>query len=188
MWEPADLLPTAATAARPPGSVGFKMCKSAFKLGMRGVLARLGGKEESRYGRGGASPLLPLPTPPTLHSDSDSDEEDTQFFSMASGAPQTPAPESSHRQAQSTFSTLVTVLKGRITALCDAKASSSCPARQACQHHIRNRDSRKLRGLAAPIASLPAHPNHPSTLTAVSHFPAFLHVRHESPSSQQHMA
>ncbi|XP_057634156.1 autophagy-related protein 2 homolog A isoform X1 [Chionomys nivalis] len=85
MWEPADLLPTAATAARPPGSVGFKMCKSAFKL------------------------------------DSDSDEEDTQFFSMASGAPQTPAPESSHRQAQSTFSTLVTVLKGRITALCDAK-------------------------------------------------------------------
>nr|XP_048313767.1 autophagy-related protein 2 homolog A isoform X2 [Myodes glareolus] len=85
MWEPADLLPTAATAARPPGSVGFKMCKSAFKL------------------------------------DSDSDEEDTQFFSMASGVPQTPAPEPSHRQAQSTFSTLVTVLKGRITALCDAK-------------------------------------------------------------------
>ncbi|CAO2584424.1 Autophagy-related protein 2 homolog A [Lemmus lemmus] len=85
MWEPADLLPTAATAARPPGSVGFKMCKSAFKL------------------------------------DSDSDEEDTQFFSMASGAPQTPAPEPSHSQAQSTFSTLVTVLKGRITALCDAK-------------------------------------------------------------------
>lgn len=56
-----------------------------------------------------------------VHSDSDSDEEDTQFFSMASGVPQTPAPEPSHRQAQSTFSTLVTVLKGRITALCDAK-------------------------------------------------------------------
>lgn len=85
MWEPADLLPTSTTAARPPGSSGFKMCKSAFKL------------------------------------DSDSDEEDTQFFSMASGAPQTPAPEPSHRQSQSTFSTLVTVLKGRITALCEAK-------------------------------------------------------------------
>lgn len=53
--------------------------------------------------------------------DSDSDEEDTQFFSMASGVPQTPASEPSPRQSQSTFSTLVTVLKGRITALCEAK-------------------------------------------------------------------
>ncbi|OBS81535.1 hypothetical protein A6R68_20268 [Neotoma lepida] len=88
MWEPADLLPTSTTATRPPGSLGFKMCKSAFKL------------------------------------DSDSDEEDTQFFSMASGAPQTPAPEPSHRQSQSTFSTLVTVLKGRITALCEAKGET----------------------------------------------------------------
>ncbi|NP_001395210.1 autophagy-related protein 2 homolog A isoform 3 [Mus musculus] len=85
MWEPADLLPTSSAAARPPGSSGFKMCKSAFKL------------------------------------DSDSDEEDAQFFSMASGVPQTPAPEPSRRQSQSTFSTLVTVLKGRITALCEAK-------------------------------------------------------------------
>ncbi|XP_028626860.1 autophagy-related protein 2 homolog A isoform X2 [Grammomys surdaster] len=85
MWEPADLMPTSNTAARPPGSSGFKMCKSAFKL------------------------------------DSDSDEEDTQFFSMASGVPQTPAREPSHRQFQSTFSTLVTVLKGRVTALCEAK-------------------------------------------------------------------
>nr|XP_006980752.1 autophagy-related protein 2 homolog A isoform X2 [Peromyscus maniculatus bairdii] len=88
MWEPADLLPTSSTATRPPGSMGFKMCKSAFKL------------------------------------DSDSDEEDTQFFSMASGAPQTPAPEPSPRQSQSTFSTLVTVLKGRITALCEAKGET----------------------------------------------------------------
>ncbi|XP_076414065.1 autophagy-related protein 2 homolog A isoform X4 [Peromyscus maniculatus bairdii] len=88
MWEPADLLPTSTTATRPPGSMGFKMCKSAFKL------------------------------------DSDSDEEDTQFFSMASGAPQTPAPEPSPRQSQSTFSTLVTVLKGRITALCEAKGET----------------------------------------------------------------
>ncbi|XP_021494045.1 autophagy-related protein 2 homolog A isoform X3 [Meriones unguiculatus] len=85
MWEPADLLPTSTTTAWPPGTSGFKMCKSAFKL------------------------------------DSDSDEEDTQFFSMASGAPQTPAPEPSRRQSQSTFSTLVTVLKGRITAFCEAK-------------------------------------------------------------------
>ncbi|XP_052619370.1 autophagy-related protein 2 homolog A isoform X1 [Peromyscus californicus insignis] len=88
MWEPADLLPTSTTATRPPGSMGFKMCKSAFKL------------------------------------DSDSDEEDTQFFSMASGAPQTPAPEPSPRQSQSTFSTLVTVLKGRVTALCEAKGET----------------------------------------------------------------
>ncbi|XP_051049670.1 autophagy-related protein 2 homolog A isoform X1 [Phodopus roborovskii] len=84
MWEPADLLPK-STATRPSGSLGFRMCESAFKL------------------------------------DSDSDEEDTQFFSMASGAPHTPAPEPSPRQSQSTFSTLVTVLKGRITALCEAK-------------------------------------------------------------------
>ncbi|XP_029422190.1 autophagy-related protein 2 homolog A isoform X2 [Nannospalax galili] len=82
--------------------------------------------------------LLPMPThtarPPCLPGlsgfkmcksafklDSDSDEEDTQFFSMASGVPKTPAPEPSSRQSQSTFSTLVTVLKGRITGFCEAK-------------------------------------------------------------------
>lgn len=40
---------------------------------------------------------------------------------MASGVSQTPASEPSHRLSQSTFSTLVTVLKGRITVLCEAK-------------------------------------------------------------------
>lgn len=119
MWEPADLLPTSNTATRPPGTSGFKMCKSAFKLGMRRTLARQEGGVQ--VWRGGAFPPHLLPTQPPIHSDSDSDEEDPQFFSMASGVPQTPAPEPSHRQSQSTFSTLVTVLKGRITALCEAK-------------------------------------------------------------------
>ncbi|ELK13375.1 Autophagy-related protein 2 like protein A [Pteropus alecto] len=94
LWEPADLLPAAPTAAQPSGFPGpsgfwhdnFKMCKSAFKL------------------------------------DSDSDDEDARFFSVgASSAPQAPAPESPSPHSQSTFSTLVTVLKGRITALCETK-------------------------------------------------------------------
>lgn len=52
MWEPADLLPTSSTATRPPGSVGFKMCKSAFKLGTRGVLGRREGGVLVRAGLG----------------------------------------------------------------------------------------------------------------------------------------
>lgn len=51
MWEPADLLPTSEPAAQPSGLPGpsgfwhdsFKMCKSAFKLGMRGTCAGLEG-------------------------------------------------------------------------------------------------------------------------------------------------
>lgn len=76
---------------------------------------------KSGYAQGWAGPHISFPHSHPVHSDSDSDEEDTQFFSMASGAPQTPAPEPSRRQSQSTFSTLVTVLKGRITAFCEAK-------------------------------------------------------------------
>uniref|UniRef100_H0VCN2 Autophagy related 2A n=1 Tax=Cavia porcellus TaxID=10141 RepID=H0VCN2_CAVPO len=57
--------------------------------------------------------------------DSDSEEEDVQFFSVgAAGAPQARPREPPRRQSQSTFSTLVTVLKGRITALCEAKDES----------------------------------------------------------------
>ncbi|XP_059566161.1 autophagy-related protein 2 homolog A isoform X1 [Myotis daubentonii] len=101
MWEPADLLPTPASApaTHPPGFPGpsgfwhdnFKMCKSAFKL------------------------------------DSDSDEEDAHFFSVgASGTPQAaPRPPSPH--SQSSFSTLVTVLKGRVTALCETKDEGGRP-------------------------------------------------------------
>uniref|UniRef100_A0A8C0MM11 Autophagy related 2A n=1 Tax=Canis lupus familiaris TaxID=9615 RepID=A0A8C0MM11_CANLF len=105
MWEPADLLPAPDTAAHPPAFPGpsgfwhdnFKMCKSAFK------------------------------SPSHFHSfhltpDSDSDEEDAHFFSVGtSGAPQPPAPESPSPRSQSTVSTLVTVLKGRITAFCETK-------------------------------------------------------------------
>ncbi|EAW74323.1 autophagy related 2A [Homo sapiens] len=102
MWEPADLLPTPDPAAQPSGFPGpsgfwhdsFKMCKSAFKLA-------------------NCFDLTP---------DSDSDDEDAHFFSVgASGGPQAAAPEAPSLHLQSTFSTLVTVLKGRITALCETK-------------------------------------------------------------------
>uniref|UniRef100_A0A8C9PIR3 Autophagy related 2A n=1 Tax=Spermophilus dauricus TaxID=99837 RepID=A0A8C9PIR3_SPEDA len=67
-------------------------------------------------------PLNPLMCKSAFKLDSDSDDEDTHFFSVgASGVHQAPAPEPRRRHSQSTFSTLVTVLKGRITALCEAK-------------------------------------------------------------------
>ncbi|XP_010597365.2 autophagy-related protein 2 homolog A isoform X1 [Loxodonta africana] len=54
--------------------------------------------------------------------DSDSDDEEAHFFSVGtSGTPQPPAPKSLSPHPQSTFSTLVTVLKGRVTALCESK-------------------------------------------------------------------
>lgn len=62
-------------------------------------------------------PLFPCP-------DSDSEEEDAHFFSVdESGVPQPSVPEPRNPRAQSTFSTLVTVLKGRITVLCETKVS-----------------------------------------------------------------
>jgi len=94
MWEPADLLPTPDPAAHPtgfPGPSGF--WHDNFKM-----------------------------CKSAFKLDSDSDDEDAHFFSVgASGAPQPPAPESRSPRSQSTFSTLVTVLKGRITALCETK-------------------------------------------------------------------
>lgn len=132
MWEPADLLPAPASsrAAHPPGSAGpsglwhdsFKMCKSAFKLG-RGAP---GGGGDPRAGWGQGSPSRP----PShwlldLTPDSDSDDEDAHFFSVgASGAPQA-APESPSPHSQSTLTTLVTVLKGRVTALCETKVRAA---------------------------------------------------------------
>ncbi|XP_023593991.1 autophagy-related protein 2 homolog A [Trichechus manatus latirostris] len=95
MWEPANLLPTPGPTAHPPGFPSpFKMCKSAFKLGN----------------------CLHLPP------DSDSEDEDAHFFSVGAPAtPQAPAPEPPSPHSQSTFSALVTVLKGRVTALCESK-------------------------------------------------------------------
>ncbi|XP_025734112.1 autophagy-related protein 2 homolog A isoform X3 [Callorhinus ursinus] len=94
MWEPADLLPTPDPAAHPagfPGPSGF--WHDNFKM-----------------------------CKSAFKLDSDSDDEDAHFFSVgASGAPQPPAPEPPSPRSQSTFSTLVTVLKGRITALCETK-------------------------------------------------------------------
>ncbi|KAM8929516.1 autophagy-related protein 2 homolog A [Lycaon pictus] len=94
MWEPADLLPAPDPAAHPPafpGPSGF--WHDNFKM-----------------------------CKSAFKLDSDSDEEDAHFFSVgASGAPQPPAPESPSPRSQSTVSTLVTVLKGRITAFCETK-------------------------------------------------------------------
>ncbi|XP_039326602.2 autophagy-related protein 2 homolog A isoform X1 [Saimiri boliviensis] len=94
MWEPADLLPTPDPAAQPsgfPGPSGF--WHDNFKM-----------------------------CKSAFRLDSDSDDEDAHFFSVgASGGPQPPAPEAPSLHLQSTFSTVVTVLKGRVTALCEAK-------------------------------------------------------------------
>ncbi|XP_016776675.2 autophagy-related protein 2 homolog A isoform X5 [Pan troglodytes] len=94
MWEPADLLPTPDPAAQPsgfPGPSGF--WHDSFKM-----------------------------CKSAFKLDSDSDDEDAHFFSVgASGGPQAAAPEAPSLHLQSTFSTLVTVLKGRITALCETK-------------------------------------------------------------------
>lgn len=94
MWEPADLVPAPEPAAHPsgyPGPSGF--WHDNFKM-----------------------------CKSAFKLDSDSDDEDAHFFSVgASGTPQPPASESPSPHSQSTFSTLVTVLTGRITALCETK-------------------------------------------------------------------
>ncbi|XP_034869063.1 autophagy-related protein 2 homolog A isoform X3 [Mirounga leonina] len=93
MWEPADLLPTPDPAAHPAGFPGPSgFWHDNFKM-----------------------------CKSAFKLDSDSDDEDAHFSVGASGAPQPPAPESPSPRSQSTFSTLVTVLKGRITALCETK-------------------------------------------------------------------
>ncbi|XP_054553456.1 autophagy-related protein 2 homolog A isoform X2 [Talpa occidentalis] len=100
MWEPADLLPPAAPAPGPPGFQGPSgFWHDHFKM-----------------------------CKSAFKLDSDSDEEDAHFFSVgASGAPQPPSPESPSPHCQSTFSTLVTVVKGRITALCETKDEAQKP-------------------------------------------------------------
>ncbi|XP_008578194.1 PREDICTED: autophagy-related protein 2 homolog A isoform X1 [Galeopterus variegatus] len=94
MWEPADLLPTPDPTTHPPGFPGPSgFWHDNFKM-----------------------------CKSAFKLDSESDDEDTHFFSVGtSGAPQPPAPEPPSTHSQSTFSTLVTVLKGRITALCETK-------------------------------------------------------------------
>ncbi|XP_027628218.1 autophagy-related protein 2 homolog A isoform X1 [Tupaia chinensis] len=94
MWEPADLLPTPDLTTHPPGFPGPSgFWHDNFKM-----------------------------CKSAFKLDSDSDDEDAHFFSVGtSAAPQAPVPEPPTPHSQSTFSTLVTVLKGRITALCEAK-------------------------------------------------------------------
>ncbi|XP_012375149.2 autophagy-related protein 2 homolog A isoform X2 [Dasypus novemcinctus] len=93
MWEPADLFPTSGAATHPAGFAGPSGCwPDTFKV-----------------------------CKSAFKLDSDSEDEDTHFFSVGASAPPplTPEPRSPH--APSAFSTLVTVLKGRVTALCEAK-------------------------------------------------------------------
>ncbi|XP_010634330.1 autophagy-related protein 2 homolog A isoform X2 [Fukomys damarensis] len=96
MWEPADLLPTPGPATDPSGFSSSGLWHDSFKM-----------------------------CKSAFKLDSDSDDEDVRFFSVGpSGAPQASTSEPPSRQSQSTFSTLVTVLRGRITALCEAKDES----------------------------------------------------------------
>ncbi|KAB0404107.1 hypothetical protein E2I00_008860 [Balaenoptera physalus] len=93
MWEPADLLPTPTPATRPTGFPDASgFWHDSFKM-----------------------------CKSAFKLDSDSDDEDTHFSVGASGTPQRLAPEPQSPHSQSTFSTLVTVLKGRITAHCETK-------------------------------------------------------------------
>ncbi|XP_055987729.1 autophagy-related protein 2 homolog A [Sorex fumeus] len=95
MWEPPDLLPGAPSPAQPPGDQdpsGF--WSDHFKM-----------------------------CKSAFKLDSDSEEDDAPFVSArAPSGPQPPTPEAPPGpHAQSSFSTLVTVLKGRVTVLCDTK-------------------------------------------------------------------
>ncbi|XP_036114200.1 autophagy-related protein 2 homolog A isoform X1 [Molossus molossus] len=93
MWEPADLLPASAPASHPPGFPGPSgFWHDNFKM-----------------------------CKSAFKLDSDSDDEDTHFFSVGASGTAQAAPESLRPHSQSTFSALVTVLKGRITALCETK-------------------------------------------------------------------
>ncbi|XP_067604550.1 autophagy-related protein 2 homolog A isoform X1 [Pseudorca crassidens] len=104
MWEPADLLPTPAPATRPSGFPDASgFWHDSFKM-----------------------------CKSAFKLDSDSDDEDTHFSAGASGTPQRLAPESQSPHSQSTFSTLVTVLKGRITAHCETK--DECGKRLEATH------------------------------------------------------
>ncbi|XP_033716891.1 autophagy-related protein 2 homolog A isoform X2 [Tursiops truncatus] len=104
MWEPADLLPTPAPATRPSGFPDASgFWHDSFKM-----------------------------CKSAFKLDSDSDDEDTHFSAGASGTPQRLAPESQSPRSQSTFSTLVTVLKGRITAHCETK--DECGKRLEATH------------------------------------------------------
>ncbi|KAJ1066060.1 hypothetical protein K5549_013573 [Capra hircus] len=92
MWEPADLLPAPAPAPAAGCPGASGLWHDSFKM-----------------------------CKSALRLDSDSDDEDTHFSVGASGAPQPLARESRSPRSQSTFSALVTVLKGRITAHCETK-------------------------------------------------------------------
>ncbi|XP_019810546.2 autophagy-related protein 2 homolog A isoform X2 [Bos indicus] len=93
MWEPADLLPAPAPATPPAGCPDASgFWQDSFKM-----------------------------CKSAFKLDSDSDDEDTHFSVGASGAPRPLARESRSPRSQSTFSALVTVLKGRITAHCETK-------------------------------------------------------------------
>ncbi|XP_023374263.1 autophagy-related protein 2 homolog A isoform X1 [Otolemur garnettii] len=94
MWEPADLLPTPESPAQPPSfSRPSGLWHDNFKI-----------------------------CKSAFKLDSDSDDEDAHFFSVGSSStPHPPAAEPLRPHSKSTFSTLVTVLKGRVTVLCETK-------------------------------------------------------------------
>ncbi|XP_076971909.1 autophagy-related protein 2 homolog A isoform X2 [Tamandua tetradactyla] len=95
MWEPADLFPTPGPTTHPPGFPGPSgLWPDDFKM-----------------------------CKSAFKLDSDSEDEDTHFFSVGSLGPAAPAPAPKPLgpHTQSTFSMLVSVVRGRVTALCEAK-------------------------------------------------------------------
>lgn len=132
---PPPPLPLTPLASRAPRASGMTTSRYASQpSSWVGGTPQLGSRAPHHPELGRARAALPglLPTwLLDLTPDSDSDEEDAHFFSVgASGAPQPPAPESPSPRSQSTFSTLVTVLQGRVTALCETKVRAA-PGRRA---------------------------------------------------------
>uniref|UniRef100_A0A8C4W485 Autophagy related 2A n=1 Tax=Gopherus evgoodei TaxID=1825980 RepID=A0A8C4W485_9SAUR len=71
-----------------------------------------------------ASPFLFSTNPPLSPSDSDSEDEDSHFYSVDEAVAQRRKGEQLSQCQQSRFSAVVSILKGRVTALCEAKGEA----------------------------------------------------------------
>lgn len=132
-------LPLTLLASQAPRASGMttSRCASQPSSWVGGAPGRVLGPPD--LGRAGAALPGLLPTwLLDLTPDSDSDDEDTHFFSVGASGTAQAAPESLRPHSQSTFSTLVTVLKGRITALCETKVRAALTSDQCEQCQVGN--------------------------------------------------